>query len=162
MECWLTALSSALCLEPIPSWWVLMRTKQLSMAAPGGTGGVEEVIWLYACVTWSAHTPLFGAVCFLPDISTKTFLIARMARYNLTTKEGPIWLKCYLQSGYLSIYRLKGECINMNHLCNAFFYEFRRNPSWTVSRGLRIFVKHFGIHACCSFKLAPLILIVKL
>ena len=43
-----------------------------------------------------------------------------------------------------------------------FVYEFRRHPSWTVSRGLRIFVKHFGTYACCSFKLVPLILTVKL
>lgn len=69
-------------------------------------GGVEEVIWLCACVTWSAHTALFGVVCFLPDISTKISLIARMVRYNLTTREWnnmvkmlpPVWLSIYLQS----------------------------------------------------------------
>ena len=36
-----------------------------------------------------------------------------------------------------------------------FFYEFRGHPSWTVSRGLRIFVKHFGtcvlLLQACSF-----------
>ena len=105
---------------PISWWWVLMRTKQLSMAAPGGTGGVEEVIWLYACVTWSAHTALFGAVCFLPDISTKTFLIARMVHYNLTTKEWnnmvkmlpPVWLSMHLQvKSTIHKYEPPVECI---------------------------------------------------
>ena len=176
MRLWAPALSSVLCLvvkaesvitseifPPISWWWVLMRTKQLSMAAPGGTGGVEEVIWLYVCVTWSAHTALFGAVYFLPDISTKTFLIARMVHYNLTTKEWnqmvkmlpPVWLSIHLQvKSTIHKYEPPVECIFLN--------EFRRHLSWTVSRGLRIFVKHFGIHVCSSFKLAPLILIVKL
>ena len=133
MRLWAPALSSVLCLvvkaesvitseifPPISWWWVLMRTKQLSMAAPGGTGGVEEVIWLYACVTWSAHTALFGAVCFLPDISTKTFLIARMVHYNLTTKEWnqmvkmlpPVWLSIHLQvKSTIHKYEPPVECI---------------------------------------------------
>lgn len=140
-----------------------MRTKQLSMAAPVGTGGVEEVIWLYACVTWSAHTALFGAVCFLPDISTKTFLIARMVHYNLTTKEWnnmvkmlpPVWLSIHLQvKSTIHKYEPPVECIFLMNLDTI--YLGLCHVAWGF------FVKHFGIHACSSFKLAPLILIVKL
>ena len=60
----------------------------------------------------------------------------------------PVWLSIHLQvKSTIHKYEPPVECI--------FFNEFRRHLSWTVSRGLTIFVKHFGIHACSSFKLAP-------